>query len=120
MIDMGSPGCIDVQRADIHLSIFFRPTAWSCPTGWGARRPLGTVGVQALFPGNYPPLICCIQRCERYYLYLMFPAGYKADAISHNIASEDIDHFLKHGSFVHGAAFQWFHRGVHLIGGNRI
>ena len=46
----------------------------------------------------------------------MFSAGYKPDAVSHNIASEDTDHFLKHGTFLHGEAF---HRGVRLPGGNR-
>ena len=51
-----------------------------------------------------------------YVFYLMFSAGYKPDATSHNVASEDIDNFLKHGSLLHGEAF---HRGVRLSGGNR-
>ena len=42
---------------------------------------------------------------------ILIGAGYKPDAISHNIGSEDIDHFLKHGSFLYGEAF---HRGVRL------
>lgn len=52
-----------------------------------------------------------LRKQKVYVFYLMFAAGYKPDAVSHNVASEDIDHFLKHGSFLHGEAY---HRGVRL------
>ena len=66
--------------------------------------------------GNRPAQTLSIRKQKVHIFFLMFPAGYKPDAVSHNVGSEDIDHFLKHGSFLHGEAF---HRGVRLLGGNR-
>jgi len=43
-----------------------------------------------------------------------FNAGYKPNARSHNITQEDIDHFLKWGSFLHG---EWFEGGARCPGG---
>eukprot|EP00966_Prymnesium_polylepis_P131027 3030477-Prymnesium_polylepis.1 len=66
--------------------------------------------------GNRPAQTLTVRKQIVYVFYLFFPAGYKPDAVSHNVAAEDMDHFLKYGSFLHGEAF---HRGVRLLGGNR-
>lgn len=42
-------------------------------------------------------------------------AAYKPSARSFNIAREDIDHFLKHGTFLHG---EWFVEGQRCPGGD--
>jgi hypothetical protein len=49
-----------------------------------------------------------------YVFFAFFNAGYKPNARSHNIAQEDIDHFLKWGSMLHG---EWFEGGKRLPGG---
>lgn len=41
-------------------------------------------------------------------------AGYKPNARSHNVVQEDIDHYLKYGSFLRG---EWFEGGRRLPGG---
>lgn len=66
--------------------------------------------------GNRPGQTLTLRKQQVYAFFLMFPAGYKPDAVSHNVASEDIDHFLKYGKFLHGEAF---HRSVRLPGGDR-
>lgn len=42
-------------------------------------------------------------------------AGFKASARSFNVVREDIDHWLKHGSFLHG---EWFTGGQRCPGGD--
>lgn len=48
--------------------------------------------------------------------YAFHETSFKASARSYNVAREDIDHYLKHGTFIHG---EWFHRGQRMPGGDR-
>lgn len=48
--------------------------------------------------------------------YAFHASSYKPSARSYNVAREDIDLYLKHGTFVHG---EWFHRGQRMPGGDR-
>ena len=49
-----------------------------------------------------------------YVFFSFFNAGYKPNARSHNVVQEDIDHFLKYGTFLHG---EWFEGGMRCPGG---
>ena len=66
--------------------------------------------------GKRPAKTLTLRKQRVYVFYIFFAAGYKPDAVSHNVAMEDIDHFLKHGTLLHG---EGFHRNVHLPGGRR-
>ena len=48
-------------------------------------------------------------RQQVYVFFSFFNAGYKPNARSHNVVQEDIDHFLKYGTFLHG---EWFEGGA--------
>ena len=49
-----------------------------------------------------------------YVFYAFHGAGFKPSARSHHVVQEDIDHFMKYGTFLHG---EWFNRGERLPGG---
>ena len=49
-----------------------------------------------------------------YVFFSFFSAGYKPNARSHNVVQEDIDHFLKYGSFLTG---EWIEGGQRYPGG---
>lgn len=49
-----------------------------------------------------------------YVFFSFFNAGYKPNARSHNVVQEDIDHFLKYGTFLYG---EWFEGGSRYPGG---
>jgi hypothetical protein len=52
---------------------------------------------------------------QQVYVFFAFSnAGYKPNARSHNIVQEDIAHFLKYGTFLHG---EWFEGGERYPGG---
>lgn len=53
-------------------------------------------------------------RQQVYVFFSFFNAGYKPNARSHNIVQEDIDHFLKYGTFLYG---EWFEGGARQLGG---
>ena len=53
------------------------------------------------------------QRCDVYFAF--HKAGFKPSARSYNVVQEDIDHWLKHGSFLHG---EWFTHGQRCPGGD--
>ena len=49
------------------------------------------------------------QQVDVYYVF--HPSSYKPDARSYNVACENIDYFMKNGSFLSG---EWFHKGARL------
>ena len=49
-----------------------------------------------------------------YVFFAFFNAGYKPNARSHNVVQDDIDHFLKYGTFLYG---EWFEGGARCPGG---
>lgn len=65
--------------------------------------------------GKRPEQTKVVRKQHVYVFYAFHKAGYRPDARTYNILAEDVTHFLKHGNFLHGEAFN---RGQRIPGGD--